>query len=160
MVVRRDDQRRVPVPFVGVLISTWLRGDRKPLAGDAVKPRQAAVLILRINNIGVGRIELRLVAITELGDPPVSIADAVGVGVAGRSAQREIILGAATHIVERIIVVGCDPVKLRCRQVPHMPPGITPVPALVNTAIATDEQMFCVARINPQSVVVHVAILK
>src|SRR6185369_13929831 len=65
-VVRRDDQRAVPVPPQRRLAGPGLRLDLHPLAGPPVEPAQPAVLVLGVHDVRVGRVYLAVEPVTAL----------------------------------------------------------------------------------------------
>ena len=71
------------------------------------------------------------------------------VGGTRGSADGVIVLRTATNIVERLYVIGLYAIELRNRKVTNMTPRAATIPALVNTAIATDVEMRRVLRVNP-----------
>ena len=103
------------------------RRDIDALLRAPVVTCQATVLILRIDDIRIRRVELRLVTVTAQHQVPIGVCDAVYVGRPRRRAQGIVVLRAATNVVERLDEIGLDPVKLRNRQVANMPPRRAPI---------------------------------
>src|SRR6185295_12882056 len=157
--VRADDQRRVPVPAQRRLAAARLRLDEDLLAALAVVAAEAAVLRLGVDDVRVLGIHLRLEAVAALGDEPVRIADAVLVVGARRSAEAEVVLGAAVDVVERLVVVEAHAVELRDRQVALEVPARAAVPGLGEAAVAADQQVIGVGGVDPHHVVVDVLVL-
>ena len=68
-----DQERRIPVPTVGRLSRLFLRLDVDDLLRAPVVSHQPAVLPLRVDDVGIGGIDLGLVAIATDGDEPVFV---------------------------------------------------------------------------------------
>ena len=118
----RNDERRTPVPVIVFLVSTWHGRDLQAFTGDAVEAAKVAILCLCVHHVGIGGIDLCFEPITKLCHPPVAVSDAVCLGVAAWTTQREIILGACADIVERRVIIRRGTVELRGWQVAYMTP--------------------------------------
>ena len=158
--MRTDDERRIPVPFVVVLTAFGVRHNKNAFLCAAVIARETAVLVLSVEDIGIGRIELWLVAIATEHDVPVGIRNAMNDGRSRGRAERIVVLGTAAHIVEGLRVVRLNAVELRDREISHVSPCRTAVPAFVNAAVAADIEVFRVFRIDPQCMIVDVTPLQ
>ncbi len=154
--MRAENQRRVPVPAQRRAILVFLGFDVDPLAGAAVVADEAAVLPLRVDDVGVGGIDHRVETVAEDGDEPVAVANAVHVGGARRAALRRIVLRASVDVVERRVVVHGDLVKLRDRQVRDVAVALASIPRFVEPAVAADDQVLGILGIDPERVVIHV----
>ncbi len=153
---RADEQRRIPVPARGVLARLFLGHDAHRVARAAIEAHQPAVLRLGVDGVVVGGVDAALEAIAAIGDEPVGVADAGDAARAGRSAEREVVLRAAVHVVERRVHVDVDLVELRQRQVGEEAPGLRPVEGLVETTVVAVEDVVAVIRIDPDGMVVDV----
>ena len=154
--MRAQDQRRVPVVAQRLLARADHRPDGDRLAAAAVVAAQIAVLGLRVDDVGVLGIDPGLEAVAADGDVPVVVGDAVGAGGARRTAEGEVVLGAAVDVVERLVVVDGDLVELGDRQVGEELPGGAAVTGLVQAAVTADQQAVGVVRVDPHGVVVDV----
>ena len=158
MQMRADDQRGVPVPAQGRLPLARLGPDVDQFPAAFVVAVQSAVLILRIKDVRIFRIDLSLKPVAAQGKEPFAVGDPiVGVG-AGRPTERIIILGAAINIVERRVIVDADLIELGYRQIGFEGPGSAAVEALVDPAVAAGQEIVGVVRIDPQGVVVDVLV--
>ena len=153
-----DEQWGVPVPPVGLFAFLFDGFDRQILPAAAIKAHQSTVLALGINDIGIGGIYLRLEAIAGGGDVPVGIDDAIGRGVAAGSAQAQIVLCAAVHVVEGIIVVCRHLVELGHRQIGLEIPGFGVIKSLIDAPVAADQEVVGIVRIDPYAMVVDVLV--
>ena len=75
---------------------------------------------------------------------------------ARRPADRAVVLGPAADVVERLRVVGGDPIVLRQRQVGEVPPRLHAVVGLVETAVVGEDDVILVRRIEHDVVVIDV----
>src|ERR1051325_8762546 len=157
--VRAEDERRIPVPARRIFVAAglWLNADA--LARAFVEANDHAVLQRRINGIRIFRIDLRTETIAAIGDEPVGIDDARRAASARWTTKAEVVLRAAVDVVERLRVVGGDVVKLRHRKVLFEVPVLAAIVTLVNAAVATDEVMIGVRRLDPDVVIVDVLVL-
>ena len=153
-----DNDGRVPVPAQRRLALVRLRLNAYHLPALLVKTHQAAVLILRIDDIGVRGINHRLKTIAENGNKPVAVGDAVNRGGTRGAAQGGVILRAAVDVIKREIVVGRDPVKLGNRQVGKKTPGGRAVKGFIQTAVRARAHMVAVFRVYPQGMMIHMLI--
>ena len=156
--MRADDQCRIPVVAKRVLAGCRLGLDVHQLTALAVVACEAAVLVLRIDDVRVTRFDDGLEAVTENRDVEVGVADAVHTGRARRSAERGIVLRAAVDIVEREIVVGRRLVELRDREVGLELPVRATIPGFVEAPVTAVEHMVRVRGIDPHRVTVHVLV--
>ncbi len=157
--MRADDQRRVPVPLHRRLAGGLARLDVDRLAALLVVAHQAAVLPHGVDDVRVARLGQGLVAVAADGHVPVLVGDAGARGGARRTALRVVVLGAAVDVVEGLGVVDRHAVVLPQRHVGLELPGRAGVPGLVDAAVAADQQVVGVGRVDPQRVVVDVAVL-
>ena len=157
--VRTDQQRRIPVPHDRWLLGSLSRLDVGVLAALAVVPHQPTVLPLRVDKVRIGRVDHRLVTIAADRHKPVFVGDAGATGRARRTAHRVVVLRAAVDVVEGLRLVSADSVELRERQVLFEVPVGTAVPRVKQATIATNQQVVWIARINPQRMVIDVAML-
>ena len=72
--------------------------------------------------------------------------------------MRVVILSPTGDIVERIVVIHCDFVKLSQRQIRFEIVRLTTVPGFVNTAIAAKNQVLRIIGINDQGMVVDMLV--
>ena len=156
MVVRRDQQRRVPVEDQRGVAGPRLRLDVHRLAGAAVVSREVSVLPLAVDDVGIRRVHLRLEAVAAEGDEPVLVGDALAADRPRRPPHGVVVLRAAVDVVERLVVVHRHAVELRDGQVGMEPPGAAAVPGFVHAAVVADDEVVGVVRIDPQRVAVHV----
>ena len=75
--MRADEQRRVPVPFVGGLACRRLRREEHSFLRAPIIAHEAAILVLRIDNVRIARIDLRFVSVAAQNDVPIGIRDPV-----------------------------------------------------------------------------------
>ena len=115
MVVRADDQRRVPVPAQRRLALGFDGFDVDAAAGFAVVADQSAALRFGVDGIGICGIDARNKSIAAGGHVPIRIHDPVHVARGRRTAPTEVILRAAVHVVKRLGVIDVDVVKLQPR---------------------------------------------
>ena len=154
--MRADQQGRIPVPAVGLHARSRYRLDGHFFAADPVETRQPPVLGLRVNDVGVAGVDLRLKTIAFLRYKPVRVHNAPVVDRARRPAQGEIVLGSAVYIIEGGGVVYGHAVELRDGQVGLVVPRSGIVPGLVQTAVASHQEVRRVFGIHPKRMVVHV----
>ena len=131
--------RRIPVVTLRFDVLALDRCDADAFAGLFIKADEAAVLALGVDDVRVGRIDLRTKTVAAVGRVPVGIHDAGDVSRTGRAAERIVVLGAAVDVIKRHIVVGDDVVKLGDRQIGFEIPIDPAVIALVDAAVAADE---------------------
>ena len=137
--VRAQQQRRIPVPTQGRLAFARQRLNAHGLVGAAVEADQPAVLAFGVDDVGILGIDAGMEAVAALRDEPVGVGDAVGAARSRRSAEREIVLGAAIDVIERSGAVHGDVVELGDGQVRLEAPVDAAVVAFVDAAIAADQ---------------------
>ena len=156
MRVRRDDERRVPIPAERRAVLVFLRLNADALAGTLVDACHHAVLERGVDRVRILGVDARHEAVAVLGHEPVLVQDAVlGTGPR-RSAERIVVLQSAVDVIERRRVVGVDVVVLRERQVREEGPGRGAIKRAVEAAVVADQQVAGVVRIDPDDVVVDV----
>jgi hypothetical protein len=154
--VGADDEGRVPVPAQRLVAAPDFGLDAHALARALVEARERAVLVLGVDRVRVGRIDLRAEAVAAEGDEPVGVDDAVRVARARRPPEVEVVLRAAVDVVEGRRVVGRHVVELRDGEVLFEVPVLPAIPALVDAAVAADEVVARVVWIDPDVVVIDV----
>ena len=77
--MRRDDERRVPVPLERRVVGLRLRLDLHPLAGPPVEAGDPGVLVLRVDDVRVVGVHPCLEAVAADDVEPVAVQDAVDV---------------------------------------------------------------------------------
>ena len=156
--VRADDQRRIPVVTKRVLAGCRLGLDVHQLTALAVVACEAPVLVLRIDDVRVTRLDDGLEAVAEDRDVEIGVADAVHAGRARRSTERGVVLRTAIDVVEREIVVGRRLVELRDREVGLELPGRATIPGFVEAPVTAVEHMVRVRGVDPHRVTVHMLV--
>src|SRR2546423_4348004 len=99
--MRTDDDRRVPIPAVGDVISGGLRLDPDPLPRAPIKAGQIPILILSVNRVRIFRVDYGAKAVAALSDEPIFIWDTVDLQSARRSTEALIVLGTTVYVVKR-----------------------------------------------------------
>jgi hypothetical protein len=155
-VVRAEHQRAVPVPPRRRLALAGHRLNLHPLAGLAVVPADHAVLQHPVYGVRVGRIDLAVEPVAALDHEPVLVHDPVLRPRPRRAAEREVVLRTAVDVVERPALVARHVVKLGDGQVRFVSPVRGPVEALVDPAVAPDEVVLGILRVDPDLVIVDV----
>ena len=158
MIVRADDQRRVPVPAQRRLALGVDGLDADAAAGLAVVAHHSPALRFRVHGVGIGRIDARNKSIAAGGDVPVRVHDAVHIARSRRAAPAEVILRAAVDVIKRRGVIDVDIVELKRRQVRFELPELAAVVGFVDAAVAADEDVIGVARIHPDGVRIDVLV--
>ena len=154
--MRGDDDRRIPVETLGRFARLRLGPDIDDLTGRAIEADQIALLPAGIGDVRIARLDIRLVTVTEEGDFPVGIADAV-TAVRPRGTHLGIVvLGAAIDVVERLGVIQGNVVELGDRQVGNEAPGGVTVEGLIEPAIRPEQHVVFQRRVEADRVVVHV----
>ena len=154
--MRADQQRRVPIPAVGLHPGRRYRLNGDFFAAQTVESRDPTVLGLRVNNVGIARVNLRFKTVALLRHEPVGVHNAAVVDGARRSSQGEVVLRTAVYVIERSGVVHRHAVKLRDGQIRFVVPSSRVVPRLVQTTVAAHEKMSWILGVQPQRVVVYV----
>ena len=141
-VVRREHDRRVPVPAIAAARRV------PPAAGSScarsVTPIDAddvAVLRLGVDDARIVGIDLRLEAVAALNLEPVVVADARAAAHRARAAPRVVVLQAAADVVRRLHVVG-DVVELAEVHVVDRPPTSAPLSQLMPTPPSLPSMMW------------------
>ena len=155
--VRRDQDRRVPVEALRRIAGRRLRLDVRRLAGDEIDPGQVAALPLGVHDVRVARLRGRLVAIAAEHHFPVGRANTVHVIGARRTALGVVVLRAAVNRVERLGVIHGQLVVLGDRQIGHIAPGGAQIVAFVNPAVAAHHDVIRVRGVEHDGV--HIAVL-
>jgi hypothetical protein len=154
--MRADEQGRIPVPAQRRFALARLRLNAHALAGAAIVANQHPVLRFRVNGIRVLGIDARLEAVAHLRDKPVGVCYAVRAAVANRPAHGGVVLRAAVNVIERRVLVHGHVIKLRNRQIALKLPVLGAVEAFIDAAVAADQIVVGIVRIDPQGVIVHV----
>ncbi len=100
-IVRRHQDRRVPVPAQRRFAARRQRADRLALVADLVDARDVAVLRLGVDDARVRRIDLRFEAVAAVDLEPLIVGDAGAAARGRRPAPRVVVLQAAAHVVGR-----------------------------------------------------------
>ena len=158
-IVRADQDRRIPVDALGLFISGRQRFDVNTLAGAVVVAGQVALLPVCINDVGIGWIRGRLVAIRAQGQVPVFVANANNIIRARWPAEAAVVLRTAKDVVKRFIVVNRHLVKLRYRHIRDKAPGLAKVQALVYAAVIAHQQVVFVAWMKRHRVMVNMLLV-
>ena len=154
-VVRRDQDRRVPVPAQRRFTAGRHRADRLALVADAIDARDVAILRFGVDRARVLRIDLRLEAVAAVNREPVVIRDTLAAAHRARAAPGVVVLQAAVDVVGRLHVVG-DVVELPEVHVVDGLPGLGPVVADANAAVRAFDNVVRVVRVDPHRVVIVV----
>src|SRR5262249_15558014 len=153
-VVRREDERRVPVEAVPLRAHGAARADEAALAGAKVAAAHRPALTLGVDDIGIIRIDAAGEAVAAVDGEPV-LHDNPAARRERPAAPRAVVLQAAEDAVVRPRV-DRDVVELaECLEV-VMVPVLAAVIANVKPAVGTNDDVPAVARVNPQSVVIAV----
>ncbi len=158
-IVRADDQRAVPVPLQRVFARRLARLNVDNLAAPPIVAHQSAVLPLAIDNVGVFRINRRLKAVAPHRAEPFFIGDPRRALRPRRAAERVVVLRPAIDVIKRRAVIDGHAIELRDRQVPLVRPVGGAIEALIDAAVAADEQIVRIVRVDVERVIVNVAIL-
>src|SRR5439155_16719349 len=126
------------------------------LSGALIVAHEITGLKFSVDCIWIFRIDLRAETVAALSHPPIAVDDARSVARARWSTKREVVLRATEDVVERRRVVSGHVIELRDRQIVLEVPVRAAIPALVNSAVATNQIMICVVRIDPDFVIVYV----
>ena len=153
----REDIRRIPVePVWWLVLRPAGRADLRPLAGLQMNPAHAAVLALEIDLIGVVRIDAGDVAVAAAGRDPVLVDRPAGaVQVDARPAPTAVILQAAENPVGLLRAQG-DVVELADREMVQVVPVRAAVVGAIEPAVAADDHVAAVLRVDPEGVAVGV----
>ena len=157
MGMRADQKRRIPVEDVRRIARFGARFDIDILTAESIMPHEPTVLPLTVHDVGVFVVDLRLKAVAAHRDEPVFVRYRTASG-ARRHAQRIVVLRSAIDVIERLGIIDADAIELRQRQIRFVLPVCGAVPRLVHTAITPDDHVRCIVRINPQRVVIDMAV--
>ena len=116
--------------------------------------RQVPLLPLRIDDVRVVRVDGGLVAVAEQRDEPVTMTDADVIVSARGTTMAVVVLGAAVHIVKRLVVVDGDLVELRDRHVIDETPGLAEIVSLVEATVVADQNVVLIVRVKRHSMVI------
>ena len=155
---RADRDRRIPVEPQRRVARLRPRADVDRLVALLVVSQQVPDLPLEVDRVRVRRIDGRGVPVGAVGDRPVGVRDAVGVGRPRRPELAAVVLRPAVDVVEGEGVVEGQLVELRHRQVLEEAPGLAPVARLVDAAVAAVEDVAGVALDEGHGVVVAVLV--
>src|SRR5205823_2423191 len=153
-----DDEGRVPVPADWFLVRLRLRLDVHSLARLQVEALQVAVLRLGVYGRRVLRIGAALETVPARRDEPIGVGDAMLRPRSRRPAEGEVVLGAAVDVVKGERVVDVELVELGDREVGEELVVLAAIEALVQTTVATDEEVLGIVGIDPDDVVVDVLV--
>ena len=156
VIVRRDEQRRAPVPTQVLGSELRLRLDSLSLAGPYIVPDDAAILRLGIHDIRVGGIYRRVEAVAADGEVPVAVGYSLRVSRAARACEAVVVLKATVHVIG-VPHVETDCVVLRDGQVADEVHRFTAVVRDVHTAVVADDEVVGVRRVDPHRVIVDVS---
>ncbi len=151
--MRRDDDRRVPVPARRIFATQLTRPNRHRLAGPVVIAHHATVLTLGIDRLGILRVDPRDETVATVGDKPIRTEHAMATTGCARTAEGGVVLGA-TADAERRGVVDVDVIHLRQREIGEEDPRLPTVPALIESAVVAVQEVIRVGRVDPERVVV------
>ena len=158
-IVRTDQYRRVPVPAFHRFAFLRLRLDIDSFPDTTIESVQNTLLRLGVDDIGIGGIRGRLMAVATERDEPVGVGDAVHVQRPGRATLAAVVLSTAINVVERFVIVDRDFIKLRNGEVGDETPVLAKVQALVKPSVIADQQIVLVIRVEGDCVVVDMFIL-
>src|SRR5215210_2502558 len=111
--MRTDDERRLPIETERAFTLALDRPDVDALAGPPIEPHDAAVLRLRIDDVGIGRIDARDEAIAASDHEPIVVGGPVRGARLRGTAECGVILCAAVDVVDWRGVVDFDVIELR-----------------------------------------------
>ena len=171
VVMGRQQHRRVPVPPQLALVVVFAlrrvrlrlrvrQGPRdgpnpRPLPRRSVHAEQVAALRLGDHHVRVGRVHHREEAVTRAHVVPVARTNPLVRPRVRRRAPRTVVLQAAAYVI-RVLHVHADLVELGDRQVAELVPVVGAVPAHRHAAVAAQDQVVRVRRIDPQRMMVQV----
>ena len=160
-VVRRQQERGVPVEAVRLPFIRF-RADARDLAGLEVATHKHAILTGPIDEVGVGRIDGDVKAVAAVDVHPVFVQGSAPAAAAEPRGPRErgtapgaIVLQTAVDLV-KAAGVERDVVELADRHVVQVVPGVAPVIAEIRAAVAGQDHVAAVPRVDPEGVVVRV----
>ena len=155
VVVRRDDNRRIPIEAVLLLARRRLRLDRSLLAGFHFQARDKTLLRLDIHDRRVSRVHDRIETIAATDAIPVVVGDALRVQRAARAGPTAVVLQAAVN-PKRFLIVERDFIELADRNGVDEIPRTSAIVGLVNPAVRSGQHMVRIFRIDPKRVKVAV----
>src|SRR5207248_673823 len=141
MRVRADEEWRIPIPSQRLTRRLIERLNANVLASLQIEARQNPELRLGVYGARVGRIDDTAKPIAAGGDKPVRVANTVVGTRSARTANREVVLSSAIHIVERFGLIGHHAVVLCDRQVGHEAPCAAAVERFVDAAVTSDDEV-------------------
>ena len=156
-IVRREHQRRVPVPAVRLAgIRRWrhvagVRPDVLRFARDLVLAGDVTVLRLGVHNPRIAQVGNRDESVTALNLEPVVVHDALRVPRTARATPAVIVLHAAADVVRRFHVEP-DAVEQAYRQIRDEGPGSRPVIRNRDAAVVALDHVIGVRGIDPERV--------
>src|SRR6266850_2573495 len=154
--MRTDDEGRIPIPAQRIFTAARLRLDTHTLARAFVVANNITVLQLSINSVGIFGIDLGAKAVAALGNKPITVDDARRIAGARRPAECEIVLRTAIDVIEGLGVVGGHIIELGYRQISFEVPVRAAVITFINAAVAADQIMIRIVRVDPDLVIVYV----
>ncbi len=147
-IVRREEERRVPVPAQRGLARRRGRPDPQRLPGDAIDAHDVPVLRLAERDAVVARVLEDDEAVAALERGPVIVGDADGAADLARSAPVVVVLHPAAD-VERDRHVVAHVVEEPDRQVRQERPGPGAIVGDRQSAVVADQHVVRVGRIDP-----------
>src|SRR6056297_1208231 len=149
MIVRTQEKRSVPVPFVSFFIFPfeWFYFNR--FTRLFIIAVHISILILCVYNIRIGWINSRKKTIAAHGYKPIIIFYSFAAGGLRRTAHGIVILCSAVYIIKWIFVVYCNAVKLGNGQVSFKMKMFSSIVSLINSAITANYKMLIIVWVNP-----------
>ena len=126
------------------------------LTGPHVEANYVAALRLAVNGVRIHGIDLRVKTIAAGRANPVSVGDALTISRLTRPAPAAVVLQAAVDVVKRLPHVRRDRVVLRDGEVGNEVDGATTIVTDVDAAVAADDEMIGIRRIDPHRVMIGV----
>ena len=145
----------IPIPAISRLLISRLWLNRCLFAGLFIESNEPSILRLCINGIRVVRVGCAFKTITSVSDKPIIISDPSSVDRLRWSAQGVVILGSAVYIIKGPVVIDRYAIKLYRRKVCSPIPTLHFIPCFIQTAVCPNDHMRCIARVNPQAMVVN-----
>ena len=127
------------------------RPDGLGLAGHFVPPNHVAVLRLGVDDARIAQVRNRHKSIATLDLEPVVVHDSARLARPAGTAPVVVVLHPTTDVVRRLHVVA-DMVEQSDRQVRHEFPRFRHVVGCADTAVATDDHVLGIVRIDPDRV--------
>ena len=135
-----------------------MRFDVEPFARFFVVSVNVAVLVSRIDNVGIGGFDGLKKTVAAKGCNPFGGGYSLSARILRRPSEAVVILSASVNPIEGLGVVNTDAVKLCNGQISFEEEIFSRIEGFINTAVATDHKMFCVVRIDPHGMVVHMTV--